>query len=95
VTGGMPDRVVSRGCALILMTVSLRATAEIADQGSRTLSAGAALLSTRHADATQLRWREKVFFRPTNERIHDYIEDMRRVWMFLVSPFESEICILH
>jgi hypothetical protein len=77
------------------MTVFLRATAEIADQGSRTLSADAALLSTRQTDTTELGWREKVFFWPTNDRNNYYIEDMRRVWMLLVAPFESEICILH
>jgi hypothetical protein len=87
-------RVVSRSCALIVMTVFLRATAVSAEQGSRTLRADAALLSTRQAEANQLGWWEKVFIRPC-DGIHYYIENMRRVRLRVVSPFESWICILH
>jgi hypothetical protein len=43
-----------------MMTELVRATATIADQGSRTLSADASLLSTRQTETTQLKRREKV-----------------------------------
>ena len=77
------------------MNAFLRAATEIADRGSRTLSADAALLSTRQADETQLGWREKALFWDINERIHYYFEDMRRVRVSLAPPFGSQVCILH
>jgi len=76
------------------MTVFLRATAGIADQDSRILSADATLLSTRQADTNQLKRREKVYSRVINARRECCLKDMRRMRMYLVPPFESGICIL-
>jgi len=77
------------------MTLSSRAKAKIADQGSRTLSADAALLSTRQAEAVELRWREKAYIRAIDERIHNYAEVMRRMRMFLAPSFGSEVGLLY
>jgi hypothetical protein len=78
-----------------MMTELVRATAAIANQGSRTLSAHASLLSTRQAETTQLRRREEVHLWGIHDRIARLLKNMRRMWLPLVSPFESRNCILH
>lgn len=81
-------RVVSRICAFTVMKAFSRAKAGIADQGSRTLSAEASLLSTRLADKKQLRRREEILVWGIHDGITRLSKDLRRMWLFVVPSFE-------
>jgi|SRR6185503_5344995 len=92
---GDPDLSISRICTLISMTLSLRATAGIADQGSRTLSADARLGLPRQSDQKQLRRRERFHAWGRNERHSGLLKNMRRMRLFMVPLLDSGVCILY
>ena len=75
------------------MNAILRAKADVAEQGSRTLRAKASLLSTRQAVEEQLGWREKAY-KPKTYATNIGIKSLRRLRLFMVPSFATIICLL-
>lgn len=89
------DLSISRICTHISMAVFLRATAEVADQGSRTLSADAELGSPRQSDRNHLVRRERFYVWGRDERISGLLKNMRRMRLLMVPLLDSWNCILY